>query len=240
MRTLIAAVFVVVLATGARAETPVSLRKTGELRWGADHTGGAPYVWEENGKLIGFELELAEYLARELGVRAVPKHGQWDMLPAMLNRGDLDIVLNGYEWFPDREKEWASTVPYYLYKLQLIVRKDNSSIRDWTDLKRGADGRRKRVGVLLESAAQRYLDEHFGEDAQVEPNKDVTSAMVNVRTGQNDATVQDVPTTGYNLSREFRDLRTVGDAVAPTEYPYYVIFVRRSDPELVKRSTRPF
>jgi polar amino acid transport system substrate-binding protein len=233
VRTTIAAVFVVVLIGSVRAETPASLRKTGELRWGADHTGGAPYVYEENGKLVGFEFELAEYLARELGVRSVPKHGTWEMLPAMLTRGDIDIVLNGYEWFPDREKEWASTVPYYLYKLQLIVHKDNTSIRTWDDLKPGPDGRRKRVGVLKESAAERYLQERFGDAVQIEATKEgITSAMLGVKTGQFDATVQDVPTTSYYLPRDFPELHTVDAAVAPSEYPYYVIFVKRQDPEL--------
>jgi polar amino acid transport system substrate-binding protein len=235
VKTTIAAVFVVALASLARADTPESLRKTGELRWGADHTGGAPFVFEENGKLIGFEFELAEYLAKELGLRSKPVHGQWEMLPAMLNRGDIDVVLNGYEWFPDREKEWASTIPYYLYKLQLLVRKDNPSIHNWDELKPGADGRRRRVGVLKESAAERYLEERYGNDIRLEGNKEgITSAMLGVKTGQFDATVQDSPTAGYYLPKEFPELRPVGEAIAPSEYPYYVIFVSQKDPELVK------
>lgn len=235
MRTTIAAVFVALLPSlPAWAETPASLR-SGELRWGCDQTGGAPYVFEDNGKLVGFEVELADYLAGQLGVKAKPVHGQWEKLPALLTRGDIDIVLNGYEWFPEREEQWTSTVPYYLYKLQLLVRKNDPAIQTWDDLRPGADGKRKRVGVLADSAAHRYLEKRFGDAIQVEAYPEgVTSAMRNVVIGQLDATVQDMPTAGYYLPRDFPELKPVGEAIAPTEYPYYVIFARRDDPELVR------
>ena len=44
-----------------------------ELRWGADAQGGAPYVFQDPmdpNHLIGFEVDLAEALAAELGVTA--------------------------------------------------------------------------------------------------------------------------------------------------------------------------
>src|SRR5262245_49929480 len=105
------------------------------LRWGGDSTGGGPYIFEEKGNLTGFEVDLADYLAQELGLRSEFVPGQWDTLPTRLNRGDIDVVLNGYEWSEEREGEWASTIPYYIYTLQLIAHKDNASIRSWEDLR---------------------------------------------------------------------------------------------------------
>ena len=40
------------------------------------------------------------------------------MLPQILDRGTIDVVLNGYEWSAEREQLWSSTVPYYIYKLR--------------------------------------------------------------------------------------------------------------------------
>ncbi|HJT76174.1 MAG TPA: transporter substrate-binding domain-containing protein, partial [Gemmataceae bacterium] len=61
------------------------------LRWGGDKGGGAPYIYEgPDGKLTGFEVELAEYLAGRLGVPSRFVQKDWAMLPQDLARGDLD------------------------------------------------------------------------------------------------------------------------------------------------------
>lgn len=49
------------------------VRERGELVWAADQEGGAPYVFsdtENPSKVIGFEVEPAEMVAGELGVKA--------------------------------------------------------------------------------------------------------------------------------------------------------------------------
>ena len=51
------------LAEVAHAETFAQIQARGILRWGGDKTGGAPYIYERDGKLKGFEVELADYLA---------------------------------------------------------------------------------------------------------------------------------------------------------------------------------
>src|SRR5690242_16160487 len=77
------------------------------LRWGGDASGGAPYIIERGPDWppLGFEGELAEYLAGQLDVAAQFVQKDWDMLPSDLGRGDIDVVLNGYEWSPDRERK---------------------------------------------------------------------------------------------------------------------------------------
>jgi ABC-type amino acid transport substrate-binding protein len=69
------------------------------LRWGGDASGGAPYLIDRgrDKPLSGFEAELAEYLAGQLGVSQRFVQKSWDMLPQDLARGDIDVVLNGYE-----------------------------------------------------------------------------------------------------------------------------------------------
>src|SRR5262249_22307605 len=76
------------------------MHAAGELRWGADAQGGAPYVFQDPvdpTHLIGFEVELADALAHALGVRARPVSGQWESLLDLLARGDFDVALNGIE-----------------------------------------------------------------------------------------------------------------------------------------------
>jgi polar amino acid transport system substrate-binding protein len=220
-----------VLAGGALVTEMPPPHRPDELRWGSDLTGGGPYIFEADGQLKGFEVELADYLADELGLHSRFIQGTWDKLLPRLNRRDIDLALNGFEWTAERESEWTSTIPYYIYRLQLLARdpddpSNTDPIRSWDDLKPKPDGTRRKVGVLSSSAAQRYVENQFGDEVDLLAySEGVTSAMRLVENGQLDATVQDSPAAIF-FAREFSTLRPIGAGVAPG---YYVMFVRKGD-----------
>jgi polar amino acid transport system substrate-binding protein len=204
------------------------------FRWGGDKNGGAPYIFEDaRGNLSGFEVELAEYLAAQLGLRSEFVQGQWDKLTDGLSRGDFDVVLNGYEWSAEREKRWPSTIPYYIYRLQLQARTSDKSIGSWEDLHLKPGREKKRIGVLIGTTAERYLQQRFGNEVVLKSfNSGVTDVMGLVERNQDlDATVQDLPAVIY-YEREFPRLHRVG---APVEPGYYVMYVRPGDDELRER-----
>jgi polar amino acid transport system substrate-binding protein len=217
----------------------------GVLRWGGDAGGGAPYVYkDDNGRLVGFEVDLADELARRLGLRAEFVQEDWETLPQALLRGDIDIILNGYEWTPDRERELGSTIPYYIGGLQLVVRKSRARgpdpITGWADLhRRNADGSKKVVAVLANSASARHVEKEYGEDVKVVVLRDegTTGAMDQVVKGRYDATVQDELTAGYYLATdEFQDtLQVVGPKVMLKDEANFVIYTRKSDEGLRER-----
>jgi len=223
------------LATAAapvRADALEEIGRRGALRWGGDASGGAPYVFQEpGGSMTGFEFDLARLLAGRLGVESRFVQGQWDKLPQLLDRGDIDIVLNGYEWSAARAGEHPSTVPYYIYKLQLLARKDDGAISSWSDLRGGPGKGRKRVGVLVASAAERYLEANCRDSVEIVPYDGCTNAMTSVVQGQIDATVQDVP-IAIHYARDFPALRPVDPPVGPG---YYVIFVGKDEAALADR-----
>jgi polar amino acid transport system substrate-binding protein len=231
-RCFAAVALLLALASAASAQAD---KKT--LRWGGDKGGGAPYIYEDrDGKLTGFEVKLADYLAAKLGLRSEFVQKEWDSLPQDLARGDINLILNGYEWSPEREKNMTSTIPYYVYRLQLLARAKDDSIQSWDDLRAKPGQRKKRVGVLSATAAHRYLEKAFGDDIEIvaKGEEGTTGVMLSVTAGQLDATVQDLPAALYYVGRgkEFPDLRFVGEPVEPG---YYVIFVRPSDTQLRDR-----
>ena len=232
MRAVALLMAVVIVACTARADTLGEIRERGALRWGGDAMGGGPYIYDgPDNKLTGFEFELAEYLANELDVRAEFVQWEWEMLPHILDRGTVDVVINGYEWSEERQRRMASTIPYYIYRLQLLTRKDDASIKDWDDLRARPNGPRKRIGVLQGSAAQRYVKQRFGDSVDLMPYAEVTMVMGLVEQGRLDATVQDVPIVSF-YGPEFPGLHAVGAAEAPG---YYVGFVRSGDEQLRMR-----
>jgi polar amino acid transport system substrate-binding protein len=220
---------VLIFVSSARGDTLEEIHQRGALRWGGDASGGGPYIFQgPDNKLTGFEFDLAQYLADQLGVRSEFVQGEWEMLPQALDRGGIDVVLNGYEWSKEREQSWASTIPYYIYKLQLMARKSDESIRSWDDLRARPGQARKSVGVLRASAADRYVAQQFQDSVELKGYPEIINVMGLVQESRLDATVQDVPVAVY-YGRDFPGLHNVGEPVAPG---YYVAFVRRGEDRL--------
>lgn len=216
---------------GAAADTLERIHQRGTLIWGADAEGGGPYVYsaaDDPKKLSGFEYDLATLLANKLGVRAKFAQGAWDTLPALLNTGEIDIVLNGYELTPERDGTMDYTVPYYIFDLALLTRKENQDLQTWEDLRKRIDGRKRRVGVLAMSAASQYLEQHFANDVEIVLYDGNTNAMREVETGKLDATIADNVVAIFYADR-FDELKVVGP---PAGRGYYVIYVRTGNDRL--------
>ena len=216
--------------------TLTSAQERAELRWGTDPTGGAPFVYKPPGATdadpyIGFEVELADYLAKKLGRTSVLVDGLWKSLPELLDKpraGEkgIDVVLNGYEDRDDLKARYAATVPYYVYRLALIGR-DDTDFRDWGDLRAKPGQPRREVGVLGESAAAVYAKRLYGEAAVLESD-DVENVVGMVKDGRMAATVQDSPAAAHFV-KKYPELRTVGTGRQPG---YYVIYLRKGDDQL--------
>jgi polar amino acid transport system substrate-binding protein len=212
----------------------VPTRAADPLRWGGDKTGGAPYLFEDDGKFVGFEVELAAFIAAELGRTPEFVNGRWDDLPDALKNKRVDIVLNGYEYSKKRHEETPTSLPYFVYCLRLIGRRDDNTIRSWDDL-RGKDGKPgKQVAVLRGSASQEYMRERFGDSLRLEPSEEVDSMLRLVEEGgRMDASVQDSPTTAYYVQEKRIERLHVIDK--PAAYGLYVILTRPEDADLRER-----
>jgi len=69
-----------------------------ELVWAGDPEGGAPYVEADPShpdRVIGFEVEIADLLARGLGRTARFTNIMFSSIPQSIARGDADHGLNG-------------------------------------------------------------------------------------------------------------------------------------------------
>jgi His/Glu/Gln/Arg/opine family amino acid ABC transporter permease subunit len=95
------------------------------LRWAGDPEGGAPYVEADPAdpdRLVGFDVEIAELLARGLGRTPRFVIIAFMSIDQSVTRGDADIGLSGIEDTPARRATMAATVPYYEFREVLTVR----------------------------------------------------------------------------------------------------------------------
>jgi len=138
---------------GDKGGTLGRIKQRGELTWGADLQGGEPFVYEDPknpAQVIGFEVDIANAVARRLGVKARFVQYAWSNLVPSLERGDFDIALNGLEATPERQQRILLSRPYFVYAETLAVRADSP----YTSL---ADLAGKRVGTLNQTYAHDLL-----------------------------------------------------------------------------------
>ena len=226
------AVFILVVAClllfafTASAGTLDQIKNRGYILWGSDAEGGAPYIFpdpKDPARMIGFEVDLADAIARELGVTARQSQNAWDSLIPALERGDFDMAINGIEITDQRKGRVLFTSPYYIYTEQLVVRKEENRISDLASLKG------KKVGTLSGTVAQTMLEKNGGIDVkiysgQVEPYEDLAIGRI-------DAVLLDLPIAAY-YAKPNPKLRFEGK---PMGEGFYGIAVRKGDDEFVKR-----
>src|SRR5688572_11806985 len=125
------------------------------LRWGGDAEGGSPFVEadpNDPAKLKGFDVEIAEMIARELGMKPEFVQITFTSLDQSAHRGDFDIGLSGIEDTPARRATLAVTVPYYEFKEVMTVRAaDEMRFRAFEQM------RGRRVGTLGGTIAYELL-----------------------------------------------------------------------------------
>ena len=194
----------------------------GELLWAGDLQGGEPYVFRDPrdpSRLVGFEVELAEALAKRLSVRAHFVQNDWSNLVPSLERGDFDLVLNGLEDTPSLHGRILLSKPYFTFSEQLVVRK-GAKLRS-LDALAG-----HRVGTLSSSLAHQILRARPGIEivlygGQEEPYRDLAL-------GRTEAVLLDsVIAVRYGLTRPELEL-----ADADVARGSYVIGLRKGDEDL--------
>lgn len=95
----------------------------------------APWTYvNEDGDLVGYDVEVAQAIAEKLGVEASFVTGEWDGLLAGLDAGRYDIMVNGVNVTPDRAEKYDFSVPYAYDRMAVIVKGDNASITKMEDL----------------------------------------------------------------------------------------------------------
>ena len=195
-----------------------------DLRWGADPSGGAPYVYSDPAHpdtYIGYEKEMVEALARAMNRRPVFVPTDWETIVTSLQRGEFDVIVNGLEPTGDRAQVILFSKPYYIFQLQLTVRQNESRIRKLDDC------RKRLVGTLGNTAASRLLEK---EGVPFKGYADPVGAYRDLELGRLDAVLMDVPMEMFYARKNPR-LKAAGE---PFFRGAYVIGLRKGD-EALKR-----
>ena len=111
------------------------VKDEGKLIIGTEGTYPPFTFHDESGKLTGFDVEIAQEVAKRLGVEAEFKETQWDAMFAGLDAKRFDMVANQVGIKPERQEKYDFSDPYITSKAVLITNTNNDSIKSFEDIK---------------------------------------------------------------------------------------------------------
>jgi cystine transport system substrate-binding protein len=158
------------------------VKKEGVLKIGTEGAW-APFIYNDtqNGnELVGFEVEWAEAIGKELGVKIDWNvSSQWDGVVAGLDAKRYDAIFCAVALTDYSSDKYSFTDPYYKMKTVLVTATDNDDIKTVDDLNGKVVGNSPQgVWGQLATAA--------GADVR---NMNLTEAADNIKTGRIAATL---------------------------------------------------
>ncbi|SFT24570.1 amino acid ABC transporter substrate-binding protein [Paenibacillus sp. BC26] len=159
-----------------------TIKSNGEITIGTEGTY-APFTFhDKDGKLTGFDVQIAEEVAKRLGVKAKFIETKWDGMLAGLDAKRFDMVANEVTIRDDRKEKYDFSDPYIVSKAVLIVQEGN------TDIKKLADLKGKKSGQSLTSDLGDIAKANGAEIVQIDG---FNQAIDLLTSGRIDATIND-------------------------------------------------
>lgn len=233
-KKLLSVLMVMVMLTGVFAMTGCGGTEEaagGEtLVVGLDDTFAPMGFRDENGKLVGFDIDLANAVGEEMGVEVEFKPIDWDAKEIELKSGTIDCVWNGMSVTPERIESMALTDKYLNNNIVLMALADSDI--EVTEASQLAD---LRIGTQADSSALEMLkanEEYEAFKANISEYDTYDAAIMDMKAGRIDVIVVDQVLGEYTNNN-------LGGEMKECEYSlggdYYVIGCAKDNTELRDR-----
>lgn len=140
---------------------------------------------DKDGKLAGFEVDFANALGAQLGVKVNLQPTKWDGMLAALESKRLDVVINQVTISEERKKKYDFSEPYTVSGIQALAKKESAG-----QIQKAADLAGKKVGVGLGSNYEQWLKNNVPQ-AVVKTYDDDPTKYQDLRAGRIDAILVD-------------------------------------------------
>ena len=166
-----------------------TILKGGELRVGFT-SGLMPFhMIDKKGKYVGFDIDMAEEMAKALGVKFVPVNTAWDSLIPALTANKFDIIMGGMTITQERNLKINFADPYMVVgQTILVASKHKDKIKSYEDLNESKYIVTSSAGTTGEQAIRALMPK-----AQYKSFATVGEAALDVVNGKADAFVFDLP-----------------------------------------------
>ena len=183
-----------------------------------------PFTYKDKGTLVGFDVDLAREIGKELKVPVEFRERDFGLLPSELIQGKGDLVISGITATAERALEASFSDPYFLTRtIALVARPKADGVKAVTDLNDA--GRRivAQKGSTGEHAARRHLPK-----AQIDTLDTEALCALEVAQGRADAFVYDELQVRAHAAQHPESTRVIDDTLSIEPY---AIECRKGDPE---------
>lgn len=180
-----------------------------------------PFSFEEGGNLTGFDIDIGNAIAEEMGLEPSPVTTPFETIIQGLNTNRFDAIIGSMSKTAEREEQVSFSDPYYYSGGAIFVREgttDIQSVEDLTDKKIGVVGQ-----TTYDTVAQEYTDDIQYYSSDVVALQDLTIE------GRLDAVIT-ADVVGFEAQNEGLEIEMIGDPLW-VEQPS--IAVRKDDEELL-------
>lgn len=227
--TLISLLAAGAVLTGCQTSEADSNTEENTFVIGLDDTFAPMGFRDDDGELVGFDIDLAEAVAEDLDYAISFQPIDWAMKETELNAGNIDMIWNGYTITDERAEKVDFGTPY-LENSQLIITLEGNDIDSKTDLagKKVAAQQSSSAVSAIEADPTDIINQfENGEVIQFPSNNDVFNDLIS---GRSEAIVVD-ETLGrfYMNQNEEPDYKILEDNFGNEEY---AIGFRQEDDDL--------
>src|SRR5690606_26850059 len=100
----------------------------------ATDTAFLPFEFRENGKYVGFDIDLLDLITHEMGVSYSLLPMDFSNIFASLTEAKADMAIAGITITQDRERSVDFSDPYFRSDISLVVAQENAAIHQFADL----------------------------------------------------------------------------------------------------------
>jgi polar amino acid transport system substrate-binding protein len=203
-----------VVAAFVLAAVPV-LAAQPRLVFASDCTFPPMEMVDANKRVVGFDIDLIQAVAKAAGFEAVVKNTAWDGIFAGLAAGDYDAVISSVTITPERARALAFSNPYLDAGQVLIVHKDLGGA---TVLSQFSG---KKVGAQIGTTGALEVAKAKAKGIQAKSYDEAGLAVEDLFVGRLDAVVLDSPTARNYVLRNDRyktKLKIVGQPFTDEHY----------------------
>ena len=180
----------------------------------------------EKGEPIGFDVEIAQLAAKELGVEIEIRDMEFSGLIPSLQSGKIDMIISGMTRTLTREKTVSFTQPYFVTGLCVLL--SNKKAPDLQDVKE-LNSPDRILAVKLGTTGDLITGKLFPK-AQVNRFKEETACAREVVTGRADAFLYDQ----LSISKHHKENPEATRALLkPFTYEPYSIAIRKGDADFL-------
>ena len=201
------------------------IKKNGKLILATGNYRPFEYHDEKTNKIIGYDIDVAEAVAKKIGVPLEVTEMQFTGLIPSLQNGQADLVIAAMYITPQRKEVVDFADPYMDTGMVVAVRKDDTAIKGPNDLNGKVVG--VKTGATSEKVAQDMNEK--GAKITIKSYKETVDYLLDLQNGRLDAAINDLLNQlEYNKANP--TVKIVGDPFTKAQLG---IAVKKGDKELV-------